>query len=209
MLQTRQVEFRYSSSVRFHFPDIQCGTGEALLVTGPSGVGKTTFLHLLGGILKPTTGAINVFGNKLPDMTERARDQFRGQNIGIVFQRSYFVASLSVLENLTLASWLAKGEKQVERAEKLLESLGLSDQKFKNTAQLSIGQQQRAAIARAMMNEPKLLLADEPTSSLDDEHCFLVAKMLQEQAQTAGAALIIVTHDQRLKNLFPNIQRLS
>ncbi len=208
MLQTRQLQFQYSADTHFHFPDISCASGKTLLVTGSSGVGKTTFLHLLAGILSPTSGQVFVGDTDMTQLPEKKRDQFRGQHIGIVFQQAHFVASLSVLENLTLASWLATGEKQTARAEQLLATLGLQEHRHKNTARLSTGQQQRVAIARALMNRPQLLLADEPTSSLDDNNSTLVAQLLQEQAAQSGAALIIVTHDHRLKNLFTQTQSL-
>ena len=127
----------------------------------------------------------------------------------MVLQQSYFVASLNVLENVALASWLATGKKATAKAKQLLEQLGLKEQLHKLPSQLSVGQQQRVSIARALINEPKLLLADEPTSSLDDENAIIVADMLSGLAKQYGTALIIVTHDQRLKERFSNQITLS
>ncbi|WP_257867418.1 ABC transporter ATP-binding protein [Flavobacterium sp. J372] len=124
-------------------------------------------------------------------------------------QQSHFVASLSVLENVELASWLATGQHKKEMAKSLLDELGLSQHLHKLPSQLSIGQQQRVSIARAIINSPQLLLADEPTSSLDDENAETVAAMLQNLAQQYNSALVIVTHDQRLKERFPNQINLS
>lgn len=202
MISTHSIQFAYSAAAKFRFPDLVCAAGETLLVTGASGTGKTTLLHLLAGLLPLNSGKIQVGDTDLAQLSGRALDRFRGRHIGIVFQQAHFVAALSVLDNLVLAGWLSQGKKEAKKAKNLLERLGILEQAAKKPAQLSIGQQQRAAIARALMSDPVLLLADEPTSSLDDQNTQLVADLLQEQAQQAGAALLIVTHDQRLKQLF-------
>lgn len=204
MIQTNQISFSYGSQMQFLFPDISCNDGETLLITGNSGKGKTTLLHLLGGLLKPEKGSITISDTNIASLSDKKLDQFRGKNIGLVLQQSHFVASLSVLENITLASWLATGNKEEEKAKNLLEALDLTDQMHKKTSQLSIGQQQRVSIARALINSPKVLLADEPTSSLDDENASRVAELLSKLSKEFQAALIIVTHDQRLKSLFSN-----
>jgi len=202
MISTQNIQFAYHAAAAFRFPDLACAAGETLLVTGASGTGKTTLLHLLAGLLSPKSGKIKVRDTDLAQLSGRALDQFRGRHIGIVFQQAHFVAALSVLDNLMLAGWLSQKKKDATKAKTLLERLGIAEQAAKKPAQLSIGQQQRAAIARALMSDPTLLLADEPTSSLDDQNAQLVADLLREQAQQAGAALLIVTHDQRLKQLF-------
>ena len=202
MISTQNIQFAYHAAAVFRFPDLVCAAGETLLVTGASGTGKTTLLHLLGGLLQPESGNIRVRDTNLAQLSGRALDRFRGSHIGIVFQQAHFVAALSVLDNLLLAGWLSQGKKDPARAKNLLERLGIVEQSAKKPAQLSIGQQQRAAIARALMSAPTLLLADEPTSSLDDPNAQIVADLLREQARQSGAALIIVTHDQRLKQLF-------
>lgn len=202
MISTQNIQFAYHTAAVFRFPDLVCAAGETLLVTGASGTGKTTLLHLLGGLLQPESGNIRLRDTNLAQLSGRALDRFRGNHIGIVFQQAHFVAALSVLDNLLLAGWLSQGKKDPARARNLLERLGIVEQSAKKPAQLSIGQQQRAAIARALMSDPTLLLADEPTSSLDDPNAQIVADLLREQARQSGAALIIVTHDQRLKQLF-------
>jgi ABC-type lipoprotein export system ATPase subunit len=202
MIQTRQLRFSYNAKTQFAFPDLACAAGDTLLITGASGMGKTTLLHLLGGLLPPSSGQIEIAKTDVGKLSGRALDRFRGQHIGIVFQQAHFVASLSVLENLVLAGWLAKGQRDIAKAKSLLERLDILEHSGKKPAQLSIGQQQRAAIARALMSDPVLLLADEPTSSLDDQNARLVADLLFEQAQQARAALLVVTHDQRLKQIF-------
>lgn len=209
MIQTKNIRFSYGKGTDFSFPDIAAVSGETLLITGGSGKGKTTLLHLLGGLQRPKSGEVLIENTNLAALSEKKLDHFRGKNIGLILQQSYFVASLNVLENVVLASWLASGKQAVEKAKQLLAELDLKDHLHKLPSQLSIGQQQRVSIARALINEPKLLLADEPTSSLDDENAFKVADMLSQLAKQYGTALVIVTHDQRLKDRFSNQISLS
>ena len=203
MITSEHLSYTYKNSETLVFPDIRCDKGETLLITGGSGVGKTTLLHLLGGLLRPQQGKVLIDDVNLESLSERQLDKFRGANIGLVLQEAHFVEALSVKENIQLASWLATGKKSAE-VSSLLTQLGLESQQEKLPSQLSIGQQQRVSIARALINKPKLLLADEPTSSLDDVNAFIVADLLSGLAKQFGTALIIVTHDQRLKDRFKN-----
>lgn len=209
MLSTSNLKFSYNSTTSFSFADIILTYNDTLLITGVSGKGKTTLLHLLGGLLKPSDGNIIIDNTIINSLSEKKLDTFRGKNIGIIFQKSYFVESLSILENLELAAFLCDNNKKETIAKELLVALGLENQLYKKPSELSIGQQQRANIARAIINSPKLLLADEPTSSLDDENTELVFKLLHESALKAGAALVIVTHDQRLKNKVSKVLELK
>lgn len=209
MISTTALRFSYGEGASFQFPDIATSRGETLLITGGSGKGKTTLLHLLGGLLRPQSGNVVIEDTDITSLSNKQLDRFRGKNIGLVLQQSYFVASLNVLDNVILASWLATGHQATQKAKELLEQLDLKDQMHKLPSQLSIGQQQRVSIARALINEPKLLLADEPTSSLDDENAYKVADMLSGLAKQFGTALVIVTHDQRLKDRFPKQISLS
>ncbi|WP_396172242.1 ABC transporter ATP-binding protein [Flavobacterium sp.] len=209
MIYTKDLIFSFNEKTTFAFPDLKNEASQTLLITGTSGKGKTTLLHLLGGLLRPNSGTISIQETNIASLSEKELDQFRGKNIGLVLQQSHFIASLNVLENVVLASWLATGKKAIEKAKSLLKELDLEDQIYKLPSNLSIGQQQRVSIARALINEPKLLLADEPTSSLDDENALKVADLLAHLSKEYQASLIIVTHDYRLKSKFSNQLNLN
>jgi ABC-type lipoprotein export system ATPase subunit len=204
IISAENITFSYSKEQLFLMPNLYCSAGSTILITGDSGKGKTTYLHILAGLLKPTTGKIMIDGTNILALSESKNDKFRGQNIGVVFQKSHFISALTVLENLEMASWLALGKKNTARAITLLQQLDIARQANKLPSQLSIGQQQRVSIARALMNEPKVLLADEPTSSLDDKNADKVIELLTSLSKEYKAALIIVTHDARIKEKFIN-----
>ena len=203
MIKTKGVEFNYDNQVFFKFQDINLKSSENLLIIGSSGIGKTTLLHLLAGLLESSSGSIKLFEKELSDLSSHQLDRFRKNNIGIVFQRPHFVNSLTVKENLQLAQYIAN-KKDNSRIENILKNLNIFDKSDKKTNQLSQGEKQRASIALAIVNSPKLILADEPTSSLDDVNCDNVIKLLKKQATDFGAQLIVITHDSRLKKHFKN-----
>ena len=202
MLETKNLRFKYDNNLELNFPDIKTSK-ENLLILGASGVGKTTFLHLLSGLLKPINGEIDLLGTKISNLKMSEMDRFRGKNIGIVFQKPHFINSLTVKENLQLAQYISK-KNDKNRIQSLLESLGIEDKANKKTQNLSQGEKQRVSIALAIVNSPKLILADEPTSSLDDLNCDKVINILKNQASKYKAKLIIITHDYRLKKHFKN-----
>ena len=202
MLTTENLTFSYSALKGFTFPDLHCAEREALLILGQSGSGKTTLLHLLALLLQPASGEITLGGRSLQSLSARQAGQVRARQIGIVYQRAHFVGSLNVLDNIVLANYLASKKQDKEKAKYLAEQLGFAEHLSKKPNQLSQGEQQRASIARALMNDPALILADEPTASLDDDNCRKVVSLLKEQSQSIGASLIVVTHDQRLKEAF-------
>ena len=204
MISTKNITFSYNKNQTFIMPDLFCQAGSTILVTGNSGKGKTTYLHILAGLLQPKSGEIIIDNKEITHLKGSKADKFRGKNIGVVFQKSHFIASLSVLENLEMASWLATGKKHKIRAKELLQKLDIAEQAHKLPSQLSVGQQQRVSIARALMNEPKVLLADEPTSSLDDKNADNVIELLENLSKEYKTALIIVTHDSRIKEKFTN-----
>ncbi len=202
MLKSTQLQFSYAGGAPLKFPDINCETGERWLLLGQSGSGKTTLLHLLGGLLTPDQGTVTVADTTLSDLSGGTRDKFRGRFIGIIFQKSHFIRSLSVEENLMLAQKLAGAKIDRARIAELLKKLNVGHKLKSRPENLSVGEQQRVAIARALVNRPAIILADEPTSALDDKNCEEVINLLEAEAQGVGATLLVVTHDGRLKERF-------
>lgn len=202
MFQIKDLRFSFNPQREFSFPDVEVADGENLLILGASGVGKTTLMHLMAGLLRPKQGTIVVNGTQLTQLKPRELDRFRGQHLGIIFQRPHFIRSLSTLENLLLLQHLAKTPKNKGRAIQVLTDLGIAAQANQKPYTLSQGEQQRASIAMAVLNQPQIILADEPTASLDDLHCEKVLDLLIEESEKNGAQLIIITHDQRVKNRF-------
>jgi putative ABC transport system ATP-binding protein len=204
MLSTHQLTFAYGPAKQFAFPDVHCANREALLILGRSGTGKTTFLHLLALLLRPNSGSVTINETDLTQLSAAETAAFRAKHVGIIYQKPHFVSSMSVMDNLLMANYLANKPQDRERARSLAQELGFADHLDKRTHQLSQGEQQRVSIARSVMNQPDLILADEPTSSLDDDNTNRVIKLLTEQSEQIGASLVVVTHDQRLKDVFPN-----
>lgn len=204
MLKSESLSFSYPGGSPIYFPDLHCHSGEALLVLGNSGVGKTTLLHLLAGILRPATGKITIGNTVTTDLNSVQLDHFRGSQIGLIFQQAHFLYGLSLKENLRMAQYLAQKQQNNQLIFQLLDRLNIGHKLNNKPSQLSQGEKQRAAIARAVVNSPALLLADEPTSALDDTNCTEVIHLLTEHAREAQAALVIVTHDNRLKEQIDN-----
>ena len=204
MLKTQDLKYSYDASHSLQFPNINCEKGEHWLLIGQSGCGKTTLLHLLGGLLTPKGGSVTISDTNLNSLGSSKLDHFRGKNIGIIFQKSHFVKSLTVGENLGLAQQLAGVKVDKNRIQELLNRLNLGHKMHSKTSSLSQGEQQRVAIARALINKPAVILADEPTSALDDTNTDEVIKLLEEAASEVNATLLVVTHDNRLKERFKN-----
>lgn len=198
LLQTKSLRFAYPGQKVLEFPDIEINSGESLLILGKSGSGKTTLLNLLSGLLKPLDGKVILGDVILSELSGQSLDRFRGQNIGIVFQKPHLIAALDVKQNIELANFF--GKKSGLPITQLLSELGIGNKAGSSVLTLSEGEAQRVSIARALANSPSLILADEPTSSLDDENTEKVIRLLKSQAKKIGAALIIVTHDQRVKS---------
>lgn len=206
MIRTQALRYSYTKDTHqaFTFPDISCNEGETLLILGGSGKGKTTLLHLMGMLLTPLDGTVEICQQITQHLSVSETVKFRAKHIGIVYQKPHFVQSLSVLDNLLLTNYLAGEQVAKQRAESLAESLGFITHLHKKTTELSQGEQQRVSIARALMNKPSVILADEPTASLDDENCRKVIELLTQQTKEINASLVVVTHDQRLKDVFSN-----
>jgi putative ABC transport system ATP-binding protein len=177
--------------------------GGHCLIEGPSGSGKTTLLHLIAGLMRPSSGRIDVLGQELDRLSGRSLDQLRARSIGIVLQRFHLIEALDVMANLRLAQSLAGVAPDTGRASALLDQVGLATLSQKKPSTLSEGERQRVAILRAVINRPALLLADEPTSALDDRHAETVLDLLITQADAAGATLLMATHDARAKARLP------
>ena len=204
MFAIQNLKHAYDGTEVLNVPAWQVEQGSQWLVLGPSGSGKTTLLHVLAGILRPAAGGVSVAGQDLGALKANALDRFRGRHIGIVLQRLHLMESLNVLDNLLLAQYLARLPRDRERVAKVLAGLDLADKAGAYPHELSFGQAQRVAVARAVVNHPKLLLADEPTSNLDDGRCLQALELLQGQARACNATLLIATHDQRVKSRMPN-----
>ncbi len=209
MLSTRNLSIRYGKENVITFPDIDVSQKDAFLIHGPSGCGKTTLLHILAGLIKPLTGTVNIFNQNITNLRSSHLDLFRGTNIGICLQRPIFIQSLSVLENLILAQELIGHKKNVNVIYDQLSQLQLINKAHQKTYSLSQGEQQRLMFARALINNPKLILADEPTSALDDTNTNIIIELLKNQCHEHHAALVIVSHDERLFSKFQNKIRLK
>lgn len=179
------------------------------LILGESGSGKSTLLHLIGGFSLPATGTVTIQGQNIYDLRESKLDQFRAQHLGFIFQEAHLLKNLSVIDNIKLAQSLAGFSTDTQAIQQLLEKLQLANLGNRKPNELSRGQVQRVAIARALINKPAILLADEPTASLDDKNTFLVIELLKSLANEQGSTLLISTHDKRLKDEFSNNYLLS
>ena len=182
---------------------LEVAAGEIVLVMGPSGSGKTTLLTMLGGLLRPTSGTIAVDGHELTSMSESDLPELRAHNFGFIFQDFNLMPSLSARENVEIALNIAgkHGAAAHRRATELLDRLGLTARMDFLPQQLSGGEKQRVAIARALANEPALILADEPTANLDSHHGREVMRELRRIAKEEGRSVVIVSHDERLKEI--------
>lgn len=209
MLFVQNLSFNYPKGASFHFPTIEATADEPTLILGNSGKGKTTLLHLMGLLLKPSGGQILIEDTDVGGLSVKDATRFRSENVGIIFQQPHFISSLNVLDNLLIANYLGDKKLQKEKAKSLASELGFEELLDKKINRLSGGEQQRVGIARALMNNPKVVLADEPTSNLDDDNCERVINLLTKQTEAIGAALIIVTHDGRLKERFAKQVALS
>jgi putative ABC transport system ATP-binding protein len=205
MIQTENITYQYKKrGPIFSFPNIALEKGENLLILGASGIGKTTLLHLLAGLLKPVTGEIYINKVALNVLKNNKLDTFRGEKIGLVFQKKHAIQSLNVFDNLKARLLFSNALVNDKKIEIVLAQLGLSELKTSKVSELSEGQLQRLGIALSVIHNPQVILADEPTSSLDDKNCKIVIELLINQVKQTNANLIVITHDHRIKSFFQN-----
>jgi putative ABC transport system ATP-binding protein len=202
VIRVRDLAHRYGSSEVLRLPQWDVAQGERWLVLGPSGSGKTTLLHVVAGLVRPTQGRVSVFDQEISSSGRAALDRFRGRNVGIVLQALHLVRHLSVRDNLRLAQYLAHAPQDDARIGEALGALGVGEKAGRRPAELSEGERQRVAVARAVVNRPRLLLADEPTANLDDAAAGRAIELLVAQATRHGATLVVATHDARIKGHF-------
>lgn len=176
---------------------LEVGRGESVAITGASGSGKSTLLHLAAGMDRPDRGRVEVLGQRIDALPEPARTRFRARHVGLVFQDYNLIESLTARENIELVAWLTGQRAAGPRIDALAAELGLEHLLNRRPDQLSGGQQQRVAIARALVHEPALVLADEPTGSLDPEHAGQVMQVLADAVARRATALVLVTHSRR------------
>ena len=208
MLTVRSVVHRYGDQRVLACPDLALAAGEHCVLIGPSGSGKSTLLNIIAGILRPSEGEVALQGASLYGEPARS-DRWRARRIGVVPQRLHLLGSLSARDNVRLAQYFAGDGVDEAEVDRVLRSLGLAARSGAKPARLSVGEQQRVAIARAIANRPQILLADEPTSSLDDDNAQLAVDLLFEAASLAGALLIVATHDRRVRSRFERVIELT
>ncbi len=208
-IKTKNLSFQYPGNKVFDFADINIGEKESWLLTGNSGSGKTTLLHLIAGILTPSNGTITISNTPINTLRPSQLDIFRAQHIGLVFQKSYFIDALNMHKNLVYFTGLSGQKADPDYIAKLLSDLKIAQLSDKKPAQLSNGELQRFSIARALVNKPGILLADEPTSSLDDANCKRFTDLLLSISRAYGVTLMVATHDARLKSEFVKTIKLN
>lgn len=200
----KDVEIHLPGGSRlFSLPHLEIAAGQKVLIEGASGKGKTTLLHLIGGLFFPDRGEVHIGEHRLNGMTDEQRCRFRRENIGIIFQKLNLIEHLTPLENVLLAT----GSDAEAKAIEALKSVGLSDRIKERSGVLSVGEQQRVAVARVLASNPQIILADEPTSSLDEANSTRVMELLFKAA--GGKTLVVVSHDHRIENKFNTIMKFE
>ena len=179
--------------------------GSHLIISGPSGSGKSTLINLMSGLYRPTSGHVSFESNDYSKLTDKDIDEIRAKNFGLIFQRLHLIKHLTVEQNILLGFNKIK----LPNIEKLIEDIGLTLKKKQLAKDLSFGESQRVAIARGVVNNPKIIFADEPTSSLDDENTTRVLKLISAQANKNKSSIVISSHDERVKKFFKNISEIK
>jgi putative ABC transport system ATP-binding protein len=203
MIETRALRYDYPRGPSLAFPDLDVPQGATLLLRGNSGAGKSTWLALAAGLLTASAGEVAVAGQPLSALSRAARDGWRARHLGFLPQKLHLSDALSVERNLALAFYAASLPGNRNAVRRALEQLGVAELAGRRPSQLSGGQAQRVALARSILMEPKVILADEPTASLDDEAALAGLKLLESCAFRCNATLVIATHDRRVQEALP------
>ena len=198
MIETKQLQFAYSSGKPMQFPDLSVAQGKVLLLSGSSGSGKSTWLALMAALVKSQVGTVRVAGQDLSVLHGRSADAWRARHIGFLPQKLHLSPALNASQNLELAYWAAGLPVNAARMSQVLTALGIANLAHRLPAQLSGGQAQRVALARALLMQPSVILADEPTASLDDAAAQDAVQLLVRCAQEQNTTLVIATHDSRV-----------
>lgn len=183
--------------------------GELIAIIGPSGSGKSTLLTIIGGLLTPTSGAVTINNENLADINEKERSRIRLKEIGFILQASNLIPFLTVANQLKLLDQVKKGNMNKSQLEELYEDLGIGDLRTKYPADLSGGERQRVAIAKALYSNPSVILADEPTASLDSDRAYEVMELLKNETKNKGTTTIVVTHDTRLVGYCDKVYKMT
>lgn len=192
------LAYRYAAGSELRFPDVDIAQGATLLLRGASGAGKSTWLALVAGLLRPSQGQLMVAGQDLLALQNVAKDAWRARAIGFLPQKLHLSEALTVEGNLAIAQWAAGVPDDPRTVREALQALGIEELARRRPRELSGGQAQRVALARAVLMQPRLVLADEPTASLDDASAAAALELLQSHARRCGATLVIATHDARV-----------
>lgn len=211
MLTARNIHKRYGTVEVLKGVDVDIREGEVVSIVGPSGSGKSTLLHILGTLDKPDGGTVNMRSQNITQLSGNELSSFRNKHIGFVFQFHHLLPEFTALENVCIPGWLTKKPtKEVkERAEELLKILGLSHRMENKPNQLSGGEQQRVAVARALINNPDIVFADEPTGNLDTANAKELHRLFFELRKQFGQTFLIVTHNEELAQLSDRVLQMK
>ncbi|MBO0587144.1 ABC transporter ATP-binding protein [Sporosarcina sp. E16_8] len=213
VLELKQVKKTFGSGHKeieaMKVTDFSADRGELIAIIGPSGSGKSTFLTIVGGLLTPTSGAVIINDKNLADLNEKERSKIRLKEIGFILQASNLIPFLTVANQLKLLDQVKKDNMTKKQLEELYEDLGIGDLRTKYPADLSGGERQRVAIAKALYSNPSIILADEPTASLDSDRAYEVMELLKNETKNKNTTTIVVTHDIRLVGYCDKVYKMT
>ena len=204
-LGVKNLEFKVANKTILNKQNFSISKGKHVLISGLSGSGKTTLMNLMSGLLKPTSGFVSIEENDFSKLTEENIDQIRSKNFGFIFQKLHLIKHLTVEQNILLGL----NKDQSPNIDELIDDIGLKNKHTELAKNLSFGESQRVAIARGIINSPKVIFADEPTSSLDDKNTKKVLELIFFQAKKNNSTIIISSHDERVKKFFKKIQEIN